>query len=235
MFGVPIEKITKENPEYALRAKGKVAELALGYQGAAGALVQMGALKMGLTEEELPDIVHRWRDSNKQICNLWYTLERAALQAVETCQPVGAKGLIFAREGDYVTGQDFLTITLPSNRKLFYAKPVIRNNDFGKPSIHYMGIDQNSKKWGLQSTYGGKLTENVVQAIARDCLAITLQRLADNGYQTVMHIHDEAVIDCPEEKADLEKVCDLMRQPISWAPELLLNAAGFVGDYYMKD
>lgn len=235
MFGVPIEKISKGNPEYALRAKGKVAELALGYQGAAGALIAMGALGMGLSEEELPDIVRRWRDSNKQICNLWYTLERAALQAVETCQPVGAKGLMFAREGDYATGQDFFTITLPSGRKLFYAKPVIRNNDFGKPAIHYMGIDQNSKKWGLQSTYGGKLTENVVQAIARDCLAITLQRLADNGFQTVMHIHDEAVIDCPAEKADLETACNIMRQAISWAPGLILNAAGFVGDYYMKD
>lgn len=235
MFGVPIEKIKKGEPEYELRAKGKVAELALGYQGASGALIQMGALKMGLTEEELPDIVRRWRDSNKQICNLWYSLERAALQVVEACQPVGVNGLILAREGDYLTGQDFLTITLPSGRKLFYAKPTIRNNDFGKPAIHYMGISQDSKKWGLQSTYGGKLTENVVQAIARDCLAVTLQRLADAGYQTVMHIHDEAVIDCPEDKADLDRICNIMRQPIEWAPGLLLNAAGFVGDYYMKD
>lgn len=235
MFGVPIEKITKGNPEYALRAKGKVAELALGYQGAAGALITMGALKMGLSEEELPDIVQRWRGSNKQICNLWYSLERAALQAVETCQAVGIRGLILAREGDYATGQDFLTITLPSGRKLFYAKPVIRADDLGKPAIHYMGISQVRKKWGLQSTYGGKLTENVVQAIARDCLAITLQRLADNGFQTVMHIHDEVVIDCPKERASLETAVEIMRQPIEWAEGLILNAAGFVGDYYMKD
>ena len=235
MFGVPIEKIKKGNAEYVLRSKGKVAELALGYQGSSGALIAMGALKMGLSEDELPDIVRRWRDSNKQICNLWYSLERAALQAVQSCQPVGIKGLIFARECDFTTNQDFLTITLPSTRKLFYANPVIRDNNFGKPAIHYMGISQQSKKWGLQSTYGGKLTENVVQAIARDCLAITLQRLADAGYQTVMHIHDEAVIDCPEEKADLEAVCNLMSQPISWAPGLILGAAGFVGDYYMKD
>lgn len=235
MFGVPIEKIKKGNAEYALRAKGKVAELALGYQGSSGALIAMGALKMGLSEDDLPDIVRRWRDSNNQICNLWYSLERAALQAVQRCQPVGIKGLIFARECDFTTNQDFLTITLPSTRKLFYANPVIHDNDFGKPAIHYMGISQQSKKWGLQSTYGGKLTENVVQAIARDCLAITLQRIADAGYQTVMHIHDEAVIDCPKEKADLEAVCNLMSQPISWAPGLILGAAGFVGDYYMKD
>ena len=101
--------------------------------------------------------------------------------------------------------------------------------------MHYLGVNQTNKKWCDLETYGGKLTENIVQAIARDCLAVTLQRLEDAGYQTVMHIHDEAVIDCPEERADLEAACDIMRQPIPWAPGLILNAAGFVGDYYKKD
>lgn len=235
MFGVPIEKIKKGNPEYALRQKGKIAELALGYGGSSGALIQMGALKMGLSEDELPDIVQRWRKSNPNITRLWYKLESAAVQTVQTCTPVGVSGCILRREGDFATGQDFLTIQLPSGRKLFYAHPYIGQNRFGKDSVHYFGVSQASKKIVDLDTYGGKLTENVVQAIARDCLAVTLARLEDAGYQTVMHIHDEAVIDCPAERADLDAVCELMRQPIPWADGLLLNAAGFVGEYYRKD
>lgn len=235
MFGVPIEKIKKGNPEYALRQKGKIAELALGYGGSAGALINMGALKMGLSEDELPDIVHRWRKANPNITRLWYQLENAALQAVQTCTPVGVNGCIFRREGDFATKQDFLTVQLPSGRKLFYARPHIGKNRFDSDSLHYYGVSQAGKKWADLETYGGKLTENIVQAIARDCLAVTLQRLEDAGYQTVMHIHDEAVIDCPEERADLQAACELMRQPIPWAEGLVLNAAGFVGDYYKKD
>lgn len=235
MFGVPIEKIKKGNPEYALRQKGKIAELALGYGGSSGALISMGALKMGLSEEELPDIVSRWRKSNPNITRLWYRLDDAAVRTVQTCAPVGVNGCIFRREGDFATGQDFLTIQLPSGRKLFYAHPYLGKNRFDSDSVHYFGVSQTSKKWVDLETYGGKLTENIVQAIARDCLAVTLQRLENAGYQTVMHIHDEAVIDCPEEHADLDAVCDLMRQPIPWAPGLILNAAGFVGDYYKKD
>lgn len=235
MFGVPIEKIKKGNPEYALRQKGKIAELALGYGGSSGALISMGALKMGVSEEELPDIVRRWRKSNPNITRLWYRLDDAAVQTVRTCTPVGVNGCIFRREGDFATGQDFLTVQLPSGRKLFYAHPYIGKNRFDKDSIHYFGVSQTSKKWVDLETYGGKLTENIVQAIARDCLAVTLQRLEDAGYQTVMHIHDEAVIDCPAERADLDAACELMRQPIPWAPGLILNAAGFVGDYYKKD
>lgn len=235
MFGVPIELIKKGNPEYELRQKGKVAELALGYQGAAGALISMGALNMGLEEDELPDIVKRWRSTNKRIVDLWFSLENAALSVMRTGQPAGIKGLILARESDIANGLDFLTITLPSGRKLFYAKPFLAENDFGKEAIHYYGINQTTRKWEKQSTYGGKLTENSVQAIARDCLAVTLARLEKAGYQTVMHIHDEAVLDVPKERADLEKVIDIMRQPISWAPGLPLNADGFVSEYYMKD
>jgi DNA polymerase bacteriophage-type len=235
MFGVPLELIKKGNPEYALRQKGKVAELALGYQGGSGALISMGALNMGLTEDELPDIVRRWRSSNKRIQDLWYSLENAALEVLRTGQPQGIKGLILSRESDIVNGLDFLTITLPSGRKLFYPKPFLAENDFGKEAVNYYGINQTTRKWEKVNTYGGKLVENCVQAIARDCLAETLVRLDQAGYQTIMHIHDEAVLDVPEEYADLDRVIEIMREPINWAPGLPLNADGFVADYYMKD
>lgn len=234
MFGVPIEKIKKGNPEYALRAKGKVAELALGYSGGSGALINMGALKMGLTEEELPEIVDRWRRANPNIKRLWYELGDAAMQAVTTGRQTGTHGLLFALEGDYYSGLRFLTVLLPSGRKLYYANPFIGANRFGNPSIHYYG-GKTGGKWGELETYGGKLTENIVQAIARDCLAITLNRVEQAGYQTVMHIHDEVVLDVPTDHADLDAVVELMRQPIPWAPDLPLNAAGFTGMYYRKD
>lgn len=235
MFGVPLGLIKKGNPEYELRQKGKVAELALGYQGAAGALIAMGALNMGLTEEELPEIVRRWRQANRRIVDLWYSLENAALEVMRTGQPVGVKGLIFARLGDYDNQQDFFTVTLPSKRMLFYPKPFLSQNDFGKEALHYYGVNQNTKKWEVISTYGGKLTENIVQAIARDCLAESLMRVNAAGYQTIMHVHDECVIDVPEAQADLDRVCEIMGEPISWAPGLLLKAAGFVCSYYKKD
>ncbi len=235
MFGVPIERIVRGNPEYELRQKGKIAELALGYQGSVGALMSMGATNMGLTEDELPDIVHRWRSSNKRIVDLWYSMERAALEVMRTGQPVGVKGLILAREGDYEHGQDFFTITLPSGRKLFYPRPFLHQNDFGKEALHYHGVTQNNKKWEVISTYGGKLVENCVQAIARDCLAEALMRVSAAGYQIVMHVHDEVVLDVPREQADLDRVCEIMGQPIDWAPGLLLTADGFITDFYMKD
>lgn len=233
MFHVPIERIKKGNPEYAYRAKGKVAELALGYQGSVGALKAMGADKMGLSDEELLDIVTRWRASSPRIRDLWYKLEEAALTAVKYGQPSGVQGLVIDRESDTARDLDFLTIRLPSGRKLYYPHPRISENDLGKPAVHYLGAENG--KLRMQSTYGGKLTENVVQAIARDCLAVTLERLENAGYQTVMHIHDEAVVDCPAERADLDTLCGIMKQPIPWAPGLVLNAAGFVGEYYKKD
>ncbi|MCM0760281.1 DNA polymerase [Sporomusa sphaeroides DSM 2875] len=234
MFGVPLELIVKGNPEYELRQKGKVAELALGYQGAAGALIAMGALTMGLSEDELPDIVRRWRAANKRIVDLWYSLENVALEVMRTGQAAGLKGLILAREGDYQHQQDFLTITLPSGRKLFYAKPFLQVNDRGREALHYYGVNQDTKKWEVVPTYGGKLTENVVQAIARDCLAESIKRIHMLGYQTVMHIHDEVVIDAPPE-ADLNGICRIMGQPISWAPGLLLRADGFSTEFYKKE
>lgn len=234
MFGVPLELIKKGNPEYELRQKGKVAELALGYQGGKGALIQMGALKMGLTEEELPDTVRRWRSANKRVVDLWYALENAALSVLRTGQPVGIKGLILSRESDIQNGLDFLTVRLPSGRKLFYVKPFLAENDFGKEAVHYWGMNQENKKWEKISTYGGKLTENIVQAIARDCLAVTLSRLSGLGIIPVMHIHDEVVLDEPVDTS-LDAITEIMAQPINWAPGLPLKGDGFETFYYMKD
>jgi len=235
MFGVPIELIKKGNPEYALRQKGKISELALGYQGSVGALTTMGALNMGLTEEELPEIVRRWRASNRRIVDLWYSLENASLEVMRTGQAVGVKGLILAHEGDHENDQDFFTVTLPNKRKLFYPKPFLSQNDFGKEALHYYGANQTTKKWEAIGTYGGKLTENIVQAIARDCLAESIMRVNAAGYQTVMHVHDELILDVTEAQADLDRACEIMGQPISWAPGLMLKADGFVCDFYKKD
>ena len=234
MFHVPIEKITKGNPEYSLRQKGKVATLALGYQGGTSALIAMGALDMGLSEEELPDIVTRWRGANKRICALWYAVENAALAAMRTAQPQGINGLIFALEGDLIYGQTFLTVRLPSGRKLFYPKPFLKENQFGKEALHYYTVGQQTRKWEIASTYGGKLTENIVQAIARDCLAVTLERISARGLPVVFHVHDEVIIDAPVETT-VEEICGLMADSIPWAPGLILKGAGFESQYYMKD
>lgn len=195
MFGVPIELIKKGNPEYALRQKGKVAELALGYQGSTGALINMGALDMGIPEEDLPDIVSRWREANKRIRDLWYSMDNAAVQVITQGGSVGINGLLLAREYDYNQGTDCFTIQLPSGRKLYYVSPGIGENQWGNPSISYMGMDQKTKRWKRIETYGGKLVENCVQAIARDCLADTIERLEAAGLPVIFHIHDEVVID----------------------------------------
>ena len=235
MFGIPLERIKKGNPEYALRQKGKVAELALGYQGSTGALIKMGALDMGLTEAELPDIVNRWRDANKRIRDLWYSMEAAAVQVIQTGQPVGLRSLVLAREMDAGNNLDFLTIRLPSGRKLYYAHPSLGQNQWGKPSITYMGMDQTTKKWKLIETYGGKLVENCVQAIARDCLAEAIERLEAANYPVVFHVHDEVVVECTAERASLDDIAAIMGQPVSWAPDLPLGADGWVGAFYKKD
>ena len=360
MFGVPIEMIKKGNPEYALRAKGKVAELALGYQGGPGALIAMGALDMGLTEEELPEIVQRWRASNKRIQALWWAMDEAARNVIENGGAVNVRGLIVAREYDAMQGTSLLTITIPSKRKLYYVNPQLCTNRFGGESMSYTGIDQTTKQWKSIETYGGKLTENClagdaivltdhgpkplghvslneklwdgarwvkhdgvikkgrqrvisvngvrmtpdhrvltdhgwipawdvggyfnpaqgsnisfdvsyvydeddvydimnagpdhrfavishrglmivhncVQAIARDCLCEAIERLEAAGFPIVFHVHDEVVIDIKPYADDdkmLQDVCDIMRQPPAWAPDLPLNAAGWVGDFFTKD
>lgn len=231
MFNVPIERIKKGNPEYALRQKGKVAELALGYQGGSGALIQMGALKMGLTEDELPEIVNRWRNANRRIVDLWATVETATYSTLRTGKTtVIQKGICFNLEnGD-------LTITLPSGRKLFYLDCKLIPSGF-KDQIAYMGVNQTTKKFERTPTYGGKLTENIVQAIARDCLAVSLFNLACKGFRPLMHIHDEVICEVPknDQNYSLEKAIELMCIKPKWAQDLPLNAAGFTSDYYMKD
>ena len=234
MFHVPIERIVKGSPEYSLRQKGKVATLALGYQGGTSALIAMGALNMGLTEEELPDIVTRWRNANPRIRDLWYAVEETALAAMTTAEPQAMRGLIFRLEGDLLYGQSFLTVQLPSGRKLFYPKPFLQENRFGKMAIHYYTVGQQTRKWEVDSTYGGKMTENIVQAIARDCLAETLRRISHLGLQVVFHVHDEVIIDAPMD-VTVDQICSLMAEPISWAPGLILKGAGFESSYYMKD
>lgn len=238
MFGVPLELIKKGNPEYALRAKGKVAELALGYQGSVGALIAMGALDMGLSEDELPDIVSRWRQANSRIQNLWYEMDNAAVDVIQNGGQKRVHGLVLARECDIVQGTVCFTIALPSGRKLYYISPSIGENQWGGPSISYMGMDQTTKTWKQIETYGGKLTENCVQAIARDCLADAIERLNAAGFPIVFHVHDEVVIDMrpfADSKAMLKSVTDIMTQPIPWAPGLPLGADGWVGGYFTKD
>ena len=231
MFGVPIELIKKGNPEYALRAKGKVAELALGYQGSSGALIQMGALKMGLSEEDLPDIVRRWRAANKRIVDLWYAIERRAVDCIENGVTSSLPcGISFSRDDKN------MMITLPSGRKLFYVEPRLIPDERGFKRIFFMGMNQTSKKWELIQTYGGKLTENIVQAVARDCLANAMVNLHQAGYRINFHIHDEVILEIPKDGGQsLEEAIELMCRRPSWAPDLPLNADGFVSDYYKKD
>lgn len=235
MFGVPIERIKKGNPEYALRQKGKVAELALGYQGGAGALINMGALDMGIPEDDLPDIVQRWRDTNKRICDLWYKMNSAAVEAISTGCSVGVGRLLVSCEYDAAHEVEYLTVLLPSGRKLYYNSPQIGENKWGGPSISYMGMDQTTKKWKRIETYGGKLVENCVQAVARDCLAQAIENLEKEGLPVVFHIHDEVVIDCRADTATLDDVVNIMSRPIPWAPGLPLNADGWVGGFFKKD
>ena len=232
MFGVPIEKIKKGNPESSLRQKGKVAELALGYQGGPGALIQMGALENGLTEEELPDIVNRWRQSNKRIVDLWHTIQNCAINCLKTGQTqVMQKNIYFS----IVNGN--LEVTLPSKRQLFYIQPRLEVNNFGSEALSYMGQNQTTKKWERIPTYGGKLTENLVQAIARDCLAEAIESLVKNDYRVLFHIHDEIIAEVPknDDRFSLENAIKLMCIVPDWAEGLPLNADGFTNDYYKKE
>lgn len=226
MFHIAIEDVDKE-----LRQKGKVAELALGYQGGTGALISMGALKQGLKEEELPDIVERWRKASPSIVQFWYDVDGAAKRVIKANSETRIKqgGISFKmRRGK-------LLVTLPSGRSLFYIGAAIGENRFGGESIVYQGMDQVKKKWSTQETYGGKLVENIVQAVARDCLANAMLALAKEGYKIVGHIHDEVIIEAPYGEGSLENVIEIMTRKLPWQEGLLLNAAGFESEYYMKD
>ncbi|WP_438449369.1 DNA polymerase [Gorillibacterium sp. sgz5001074] len=231
MFKVQLELIKKGNPEYELRAKGKVATLACGYQGGPNALIAMGALKGGIAEEELPLLVKQWRNANPNIVKLWYATEEAAVEAVREKTTVKLKHGVQYR---YVPG--YLFADLPSGRSLCYVNPRIKPDpNFDKDGLVFDGMDQVKKKWMSHRTYGGRLVENLVQAIARDCLAESLVRLADEGYQTVMHVHDEVVLDVPNDFGSVEHVTEVMGREINWAPGLPLKAAGFECDFYQKD
>ena len=238
MFGVPVEK---HGVNSDLRQKGKIATLALGYQGSINAMIAMGALRMGISEDDLPDIVEKWRTSHPKTVGMWYRIEEAAVSCVSSGDPMrpncGAapiSDIEFRMENDLLYGQTFMTIQLPTGRKLYYPKPFLKENKFGKMAIHYYGVDQTSGKWGEQSTYGGKLTENIVQAIARDCLCEVIRRIYAKGWDLVFHVHDEVIVDAPLD-VHTEDLCALMDAPIDWAPGLLLKGAGFEADYYMKD
>lgn len=238
MFHVPIDLIKKGNPEYALRQKGKIAELALGYQGSVGALIQMGALDMGLPEEELPSIVTLWRQANPNIVSLWYDIDKAAVEVIRDGGSKRVRGVVLTREYDCVQGTVYFTITLPSGRKLFYVNPSLGENQWGNSSIEYMGMNQETKTWKKIETYGGKLVENIVQAIARDCLAEAIERLNAAGYPIVFHVHDEVVIDIEpfaDNETMLKSVTDIMAVNPTWAQGLPLGADGWVGSYFKKE
>ena len=246
MFHVPIEKIKKGNPEYALRQRGKVAELALGYQGGVSAMRRMdtGHNLDDLSDDEVKGIVDRWRETNSMIRDLWNIVDSAAVTVItnggaQTIRSETTDAVItLACELDIITGTRYMTILLPSGRKLYYPSPEIGVNRWGNPSVSYMGQNQTTKRWERVETYGGKLVENIVQAIARDCLAIAIENLEAQGLHVVFHIHDEVVIDTPawaDEDTMLETVTKIMTKPIPWAQMLPLNADGWVDKYFKKD
>jgi DNA polymerase bacteriophage-type len=227
MFKVPMSHITKGSD---LRQKGKVSELALGYQGGPNALIKMGALSMGLVEEELPKLVSMWRNANKAIVRYWDTVGEAALICVRDQEPqIISHGIKFFME------KGILFIQLPSGRRLSYLRPKLVVNTYGQMTLTYEGMDQTTKQWKVQDTYGGKLVENIVQAVARDCLADAMLRLDEKGYNIAIHVHDEIVAEVENGKGSLAEVNTIMSQPISWAKGLPLRADSYESNYYKKD
>ena len=224
MFHVPIEEVTKGS---SLRQKGKIAELGLGYGGAAGALVSMGALDMGLSEDDLPPLVAAWRRANPHITQFWWDVDKAAVEAVTKRAKTRAGRIGF----EYRSG--ILFVTLPSGRKLAYVKPRMAVNKFGREGLTYEGILEN-KKWGRIETYGPKLVENIVQGTARDLLAEAMLRVERKGYPIVMHCHDEIIAEVPEGMGSVEEMCEVMAVRPSWAEGLPLRADGYECPFYQK-
>lgn len=227
MFHVPIETIKKGSK---LRQQGKVAELALGYGGGFGAIKAMD--KAGtIPDDEIPMIISNWRKASPRICKFWYNAEGAAKTAMEEHRTVKLKhGITFS----YINR--ILFIGLPSGRKLAYYDARIEENAKGKAAITYAGVNQDTKVWGRNETWGGKLVENIVQAVARDCLAETIKRVTAAGYRIVMHVHDEIIVDVPKGNEEaLKQITDIMAEPISWAPGLPLRGDGYETDFYKKD
>lgn len=270
MFKIPLESVTKDSP---YRQRGKVSELALGYQGGVNALITMGALEMGIPEEELQGLVDKWRSENPAIVAMWWAVQDAAINAVlkpgETFNAAKCK---------FYAAGNMLYVELPSGRKLAYVRPKaiavpkvfveftedtgkfkkgkktalpikeageleaigvlnITSEAFNDYNLQYEGMDQTTKKWGTQHTYGGKLVENITQAIARDCLGYAMLRLDAEGFHIVMHVHDETVLKLSKSyaKERLMYANNLMSENIPWAPGLQLKVDGFITDYYKKD
>ena len=224
MFHVPVEEVTKGSP---LRQKGKIAELGLGYGGAAGALVSMGALDMGLSEDELPSLVATWRRANPHITQFWWDVDEAAVEAVTKRTRTRAGRIMF----EYRSG--ILFVMLPSGRKLAYVKPRMVVNKFGRDGLTYEGISEN-KKWSRIETYGPKLVENIVQGTARDLLAEAMLRVERKGYPIVMHCHDEIIAEVPEGSGSVEEMCEVMAVQPAWADGLPLRADGYECPFYQK-
>ncbi|MEG2742377.1 MAG: DNA polymerase [Clostridium sp.] len=226
MFKVPIEDVKKGSD---LRQKGKIAELALGYGGSVGAIASMDKAK-SIPEEELPGLVKSWRNANPKITKFWWDCDKAAKKAIEerttVCMQFGLK---------FIYNPGILFIQLPSGRRLSYIRPKIEIGKFDKPIITYEGMEQTSKQWTTLETYGPKLVENIVQATARDCLGEAMFNVEKVGYDTVMHVHDELIMDVPKDFGSLDEVSEIFAKPISWAPGLPLKADGYECNYYMKD
>ena len=228
MYGCDVKDISKTDPR---RQKGKIAVLALGYGGGVGALAAMGGERMGLSQEDMSALVNDWRKANPHIVNLWSKLETTARRCFSTKSAYKCNGLVFAMEGDT------MTITLPSGRKLCYRNMTEGTNRYGSRSLKYRGVNSTTKQWGWVETYGGKLTENIVQAIARDCLAHTLIQLDELGIPVAFHVHDEVVCEVPEQDAKdaLKLIQNVFAYPAEWAEGLPLKGAGYITPYYLKD
>lgn len=224
MFGVPV---VKHGINGELRQKGKVAELACGYGGGAGALISMGALDMGLKEDELPDIISSWRDANPEIVKFWYAVEKAAVETVKdhNDRTVGRVG--------FQSSANTLWIVLPSGRRLAYIKPKLQPNRFGRMALTFEGLGANNK-WTRGETYSGKLTENITQATARDLLAESMCRMELAGLDIVGHVHDEVILEVPKGGITVDEVCKIMNRNPKWADGLPLESDGYTGTYYFK-
>lgn len=227
MFGVPIESVTKGSD---LRQRGKTAELALGYQGAEGAMEKMDRDNR-IPKHERKTIVTKWRKANPKIVKLWKAVEECAIQTIKTHKTTACGFCKFHYDGGV------FRIELPSGRSLFYNKPSRGVNRFGGESILFKGMDQIIKQWTDIETYGGKLVENIIQAISRDLLAYSMQRLRSEGFKMVMHVHDEIICEVREEESEkqLKKMCEIMGEEVPWAPGLLLVADGYTTPFYKKD
>lgn len=224
MFKIPIDAVDK-----SLRQKGKIAELALGYGGGVGALTSMGALNMGLSEDDLQPLVNTWRITNPKIIKFWKDVENACYSALEGYPTNLNHGLHFS------VSNGILFITLPCGRKLAYVKPCVGENRFGGKSLKYMGVNQTTRKWEYIDTFGGKLVENITQAVARDCLAYALQTIDSAGYNINFHVHDEIIVEVPKGQSSVEELCGLMGQVPPWAKGLPLRADGYACEYYKKE